>query len=119
MDYISWSQAVVTKLVNNGFESALVHKVFDEAGPALRSEFEKGEFNSAGAHFVTILRKYDLDLEIAWERGQGRLVQDLGRAYQINQEEAHERLTRGFKKRVLILGWFRGEDVDLTQSANF
>ena len=116
MNYTCWSKTVIEKLVSNGFDSALVGKVFHEAEAEIRLEYEKNELNSAGAHFVAMLQKYDLDLELARERGRGRTQSDLAAAYQITKEKAHVHWTRGFMKKVAILGWFRGEDVDFTST---
>lgn len=118
MNYISWSEKIIEKIIYKGFDPVHVKKSFDEAETEIKSEYEKGELNSAGACFIAKLLKYDLDLEIGSERGKGRLHSDLTSAYKITKEQltAHSQL--GFIKKVAILTWFRGDEIDLA-SYNF
>ncbi|MBN2976393.1 hypothetical protein [Pseudomonas lactucae] len=119
MDYASWSEKMITKLVSKGLEEEWVRKSFEGGDAEIRAAYENQELNSAGAVFVKKLEKYDLDLELAWQRGQGRLDSDLAASYQIPKEEARQRFIQGSMKKTKILGWFRGEDVDLSASLNF
>lgn len=119
MDYASWSENLITKLVSKGLDQDSVRKAFQEGKAEIQAEFEKNELNSAGAHFVKKLEQNDLDLELAWERSQGRLKGDLAASYNISETEVTQRFTRGSIKKISILGWFRGEEVDLNASLNF
>lgn len=119
MDYSSWSENMIAKLVSEGLDQDSVRKAFEEGEAEIRSEYEKKELNSAGARFVKNLEQYDLDLELAWERGQGRLKGDLAASYGISEVEVTKGFTRGAMKKTSILGWFRGEEVDLNASLNF
>ena len=113
MDYSSWSNEVIEKLILKGFDPDAVKKSFAESETEIKLEYEKGEPNTAGAYFVTSLQKYDLDLEIGRERGKGRLHNDLASTYSITKEELTARIQLGFIKKVAILSWFRGDEIDL------
>jgi hypothetical protein len=119
MDYALWSEKMITELVSKGYEEESVRKSFEDGDVEIRAAYENQELNSAGAVFVKKLEKYDLDLELAWQRVQGRLDSDLAASYQIPKEEARQRFKRGSMKKTKILGWFRGEEVDLSVSLNF
>lgn len=119
MDYQSWSQKIMAELVASGLEEESVRRSFEDGHVEIRAAYESRDLNSAGAVFVKELEKYDLDLELAWQRSNGRLDRDLAASYQISKEEARRRFMRGSMKKTKILGWFRGEDVDLSASLNF
>jgi len=119
MDYSSWPENMIATLITRGLEESSVRKAFEEGHAEIRAVYEKEDLNSAGAHFVKRLERHDLDLELAWERGQGRLKRDLAVAYKISEADVMLRFTRGAMKKTSILGWFRGEEVDLTASLNF
>lgn len=119
MDYALWSKEMIAKLVSRGMDEEPVRKAFDEGEAEIRVEYEKKDLNAAGAVFVKQFEKYDLDLELAWERGQGRLDSELATAYKIPKDEARRRFTVGSMKKTQILGWFRGEEVNLNASLNF
>lgn len=109
MDYSSWSENMVATLVSNGLEKGSVLRAFQDGGAEIRSEYEKKDLNSAGAHFVKRLEQHDLDLKLAWERGQGRLKSDLAASYGLSEAEVTQHFSRGALKKTYILGWFRGE----------
>jgi hypothetical protein len=119
MDYTQWSKTMIDELISKGMEEESVRKSFEDGDVEIRAAYENKELNSAGAVFVKQLEKYDLDLELAWQRGQGRLDSDLATSYQIPKDEARQRFIRGSMKKTKILGWFRGEDVNLSASLNF
>lgn len=76
MDYASWSEKMIRELVSKGLKMEPVCKSFEDGDVEIRAAYENQELNSAGAVFVKKLEKYDLDLELAWQRGQGRLERD-------------------------------------------
>ncbi|HBO6771995.1 hypothetical protein [Pseudomonas asiatica] len=119
MDYALWSEKMITELTSKGMDEESVRKAFDEGKTEIRAKYEITDLNAAGAVFVKQFEKYDLDLELAWERGQGRLDSELATAYKISKDEARRRFTLGAMKKTKILGWFRGEEVDLNASLNF
>jgi len=110
MNYDRWSKTIREKLVNNDWDSGLISKVFIEAEKEIKSEYEKGSLNSAGACFVVVLQKYDKDLAIAWERGEGGHgagLPALAEKYEITKAEVTASFQRGFEKKVAILALFR------------
>lgn len=119
MHYSSWSKNMIATLVSKGLEESSIRKAFEEGEVEIRSEYEKKDLNSAGAHFVKRLEQHDLDLKLAWERSQGQGKGDLAASYNMSEAEVTQRLTQGAMRKISILGWFRGEEVDLTASLNF
>src|SRR5450830_1467203 len=111
MDFFVWSDQVVDRLVNWGFEFYLVEKVFKEAGSEIELEYKAGELTSAGACFLNALKNYDNDLALVKEREAGRRSHEIGKLHGISVEEARAGWRRGVEKKLAVLSMFRGDEV--------
>lgn len=115
MNYLQWSESLIKKLVNAGFEFDLVNKAFEEAKADIELEYDKGELSSAGACFIKALEKYDVEIKLARERGEGRRSCDLGKSYGMSEADARSGWERGTKKKLAVLSGFRGGEVDFSE----
>lgn len=119
MNYEQWKDEVAAHLLADGIDEASMQEAFREAEGEIEAMFRLGDTNAAGAAFVVAMIQHDLDLEIASERGKGRLESDLAVSYGISPEEAKSRWTAGAMKKIRMLGWFRGEEVEMVGSFDF
>lgn len=119
MNYEQWKGEVAAHLLADGINEAAMREAFREAESEIKAKFQLGDTNAAGAAFVVAMIQHDLDLEIASERGKGRLESDLAESYKISREEARFRWTAGAMKKIRMLGWFRGEEVETGGSLDF
>ncbi|MCQ2991866.1 hypothetical protein NLO72_21920 [Pseudomonas tremae] len=115
MDYLEWLESVIEKLVKAGFELDLVDKALKDAEAEIKIEYTKGELNSAGTCFIKYFEKYDVELALSRERGEGRSTKELAEAYKLSEMEAGKGLVRGTKKKLAILSGFRGGEVDFAE----
>lgn len=115
MDYLLWSESVIEKLVKAGFEYDLVNKAFKDVKADIELEYKKGELSSAGACFIKAFEKYDVELKLSRERGEGRSSRDLGKSYEMSEAEARAGWDKGTKKKLAILNGFRGGEVDFSE----
>lgn len=115
MSYLLWSESVIEKLVKAGFELDLVDKVFKELKSDIELDYENGELISAGARFIKAFEKYDVELKLSRERGEGRSSCDIRKSYEISEAEARSGWEKGTKKKLAILSGFRGGEVDFSE----
>lgn len=115
MDYLLWVDSIIEKLVTAGLEPDLVGKVFKDLNGSIRIEYENGELSSAGACFIEAFEKYDVELKLSRERGEGRSALELGKSYGISEAEARTGWEKGTKKKLAILSGFRGGEVDFSE----
>ncbi len=111
MDFSTWSDQIVNRLVKAGFEYHLVEKVFNEARVDIEREYSSGELSSAAACFIEVLRNYDTDLMLVNEREAGRRSIDIGKMHGMPEKEARAGWRRGAEKKRAILSLFRGDKI--------
>jgi hypothetical protein len=119
MNYDSWKSETIAALEGKGVGPLLAGEFFAEAEARIKSEYEKGDPNSAGAIFVELLEAHEIDLRISRDRGNGLTVPQLVALYNLSEDEVRQSWQRGFERKGVILGIFRGEEGDASIAFDF
>jgi hypothetical protein len=114
MNFSVWSEVILDKIIRAGFDFVAVNNAFEEAQVDIELEYDKQKFRSAGACFIEAFEKYDDDLKMARERGEGASARQIGERRGITDDEATGGWQRGTKKKLALLKGFDGEEIDLS-----
>lgn len=114
MGFSEWSKVTIEKIIQAGFDAGIVNKAFEEAQTDIELEYGKEELGTAGAQFIKAFEKYDDDLKMARERGEGASPSKIGEQRGITDDEASVGWQRGTKKKLALLNGFLGGEVDVS-----
>lgn len=114
MRFSEWSGVIIGKIIQGGFDAGSVARAFDEALVDIESEYAQGELGSAAACFIRVFEKYDDELKMARERGEGVSSRAMGDERGITEDEADYGWRRGTKKKQALLNGFWGGEVDFS-----
>lgn len=114
MDFSEWSEIIIGKITQAGFDAGIVIQAFKEAQADIELEYEKEECGAAGAHFIKAFEKYDDDLKMARERGEGASPRKIAEQRGITSDDAVFGWQRGTKKKLALLNGFRGGEIDVS-----
>ncbi|NNB55723.1 hypothetical protein [Pseudomonas fragi] len=114
MDFSEWFGAILEKIIQAGFDADDVNCAFKEAQADIQLEYGQGDLGAAGACFIKAFEKYDDELNMARQRGEGFSSRKIGDQRGITEDEAAEGWRRGTKKKLALLNGFWGGEVDIS-----